>query len=185
MGWLGNYQVIQNYTYWVGKEKSKHLEEEKIHQFLMGLELDLYNTAWSNILSLESLPTLNNIYAFIAREEWQQAIARGMDNHDSLEGAVFKATVSTNRRNWRTNSPRNLGQTWCSHCHKLGHEKKQYYELVGYPPNWGNRRNAGPNQERGKSNLKLWSNMEVEKKLGKAMMVQVLAWVDKEEVRRF
>ncbi|KAJ8441288.1 hypothetical protein Cgig2_013395 [Carnegiea gigantea] len=28
----------------------------------------------------------------------------------------------------------------CSHCQKLGHERSQCFELLGYPNNWGNRR---------------------------------------------
>ena len=46
---------------------SKHLEEEKICQFLMGLESDMYDTVHSNNLSLEHLPTLNKVYAFVAK----------------------------------------------------------------------------------------------------------------------
>ena len=39
---LRNYQTIHNCTCGAGKHMSKHLEEEKIHQFLMGLDSDLY-----------------------------------------------------------------------------------------------------------------------------------------------
>lgn len=66
----------------------------------MGLDLDLYGTACSNVLSLEPLPNLNKVYAFIATEERQQAVAKGMETRDLIEGAAFKVTASTNRGNW-------------------------------------------------------------------------------------
>lgn len=95
----------------------------------MGLNSDLYGTAWSNILSLEPLPTLSKVYAFIAQEERQLALTKGMENCDSMEGEVFKATVSTNRNSWSSKLARTLGRPRCSYRHKLGHEKKQCYEL--------------------------------------------------------
>jgi len=41
---LCNYQVIGKCTCGAGRDISKHLEDEKIHQFLMGLDSDLYGT---------------------------------------------------------------------------------------------------------------------------------------------
>lgn len=130
----------------------------KIHQFLMGLDLDLYGTACSNVLSLEPLPNLNKVYAFIATEERQQAVAKGMETRDLIEGAAFKVTASTNRGNWSNIPLWNSGRPRCSHCNKPGHEKEQCYELLGYLANWGTRRNSQPNQGRGRANLKLWSS---------------------------
>lgn len=154
---LENYQVKRGCTYGAGKDMSKHLEEEKIHQFLMGLDTYLYGTVRSNILSLEPLPNLNKVYAFIIREERQQALAKGRDVRDSTEGAAFKAIASVNWVAWSTNQVRNSGRPRCSDCHKLGHEKKQCFKLVFYPPNWGTRRNIRPNQGKGRGGLKIWS----------------------------
>ncbi|KAJ8431276.1 hypothetical protein Cgig2_007609 [Carnegiea gigantea] len=44
------------------------------------------------------------------------------------------------------------------HYNKPAHEKEQCYELVGYPTNWGTRRNNRLNQGKGRANLKLWSS---------------------------
>lgn len=49
-----------------------------------------------------------------------------------MEAAALKVTISDKGR--QGNKPR------CTHCQKLGHEKHQCFELVGYPPNWGNRK---------------------------------------------
>ena len=40
-------------------ELDKKLEEERLHQFLMGLDDSIYRTVRSNILSVEPLPSLN------------------------------------------------------------------------------------------------------------------------------
>jgi len=41
---------------------------------------------------------------------------------------------------------------------QVGHKKEQCFELVGYPPNWGNRRGLPANQGKGRGNLKIWGN---------------------------
>lgn len=93
---LGNYQVIERCNCGAGKDMSKHLEDEKSHQFLMGLDSDLYSMVRSNILSLEPLPNLNEVYAFVTREERQPALAKGIENRGPVEGAAFKASASVN-----------------------------------------------------------------------------------------
>jgi len=44
------------------------------------------------------------------------------------EGAAFKAAAAGRSR--IPNKPR------CSHCLEIRHEKDQYFEIIGYPPNW-------------------------------------------------
>jgi len=111
---------------------SKHQEAEKVHQFLMGLDSTQFGVVRSNILAIEPLPNLNKVYAMILREESQKNLSHGAEARIAVEGAAFKATVAG--RNRLGNRPR------CSHCSKLGHEKNQCFEIVGYPPNWPTRR---------------------------------------------
>jgi hypothetical protein len=47
----------------------KEREEEKTHQFLMGLDDSVFETVRSNILSMDSLPSLNKVYAMVIHEE--------------------------------------------------------------------------------------------------------------------
>jgi len=70
---------------------------KKIHQFLMGLDSDVYGTLCLNILSLEPLLNLNKVYAFVIWEERQQAMARGFEGRDLVEGATLKAAPTTNQ----------------------------------------------------------------------------------------
>ncbi|XP_058008204.1 uncharacterized protein LOC131182873 [Hevea brasiliensis] len=48
-------------------ELERKREEERVHQFLMGLDEEGYGTVRSNILSTEPLPNLNRAYACSAR----------------------------------------------------------------------------------------------------------------------
>jgi len=54
-----------------------------------------------------------------------------MEMENNTEAMAFKAAASKLRTGNRSKG---------AHCQKLGREKKNRYELVGYPPNWGNKR---------------------------------------------
>lgn len=75
----------------------------------------------------------------MTREEQQRSFVRDLAPKPLMEAAAFKAT--TIDRPKQGNRPR------CSHCQKLGHEKNQCFELVGYPPNWGSRKTNRDNQQ--------------------------------------
>ena len=53
----------------IGSKIAKKREEERVHQFLMGLEGDLYRTVRSNLLATEPLPSLNRVYSTLVQEE--------------------------------------------------------------------------------------------------------------------
>lgn len=69
---LGNYEQNSMCRYGgckcnIGTELDKRHEEERLHQFLMGLNDSTYGTVRSNILSAEPLPKLNRAYAMIVQ----------------------------------------------------------------------------------------------------------------------
>ncbi|PNX59793.1 hypothetical protein L195_g051599, partial [Trifolium pratense] len=49
----------------------KQREEEKVHQFLMGLD----DTVRSNLLAIDQLPKLNRVYATLVQEERVRAVS--------------------------------------------------------------------------------------------------------------
>lgn len=74
-----------------GKPMAAKIEEEKVYQFLMGLDHKKYNTVRFSILSQESLPSLNKAYALIMREERQQLqFAQIRESRTVMKGAAFK-----------------------------------------------------------------------------------------------
>ena len=104
-----------------GKAAGLMREQGRVHQFLMGLDHRNFNTSRSNIISQESLPSLNKVYAMIVREERQLQFTESVEARPSMEGVAFKATPQ-NRKG--QNQPR------CSHCPKSGHEHQQCFELI-------------------------------------------------------
>lgn len=58
---------------------NKKREEERLHQFLMGLDDTIYGSVRSNILSTDPLPPLNRAYSLVVQEERVQTITRGKE----------------------------------------------------------------------------------------------------------
>jgi hypothetical protein len=44
---------------------SKERQDERVHQFLMGLDDDLYGMLRSSIIAQDPLPSLNRVYALV------------------------------------------------------------------------------------------------------------------------
>nr|GMD59994.1 retrovirus-related Pol polyprotein from transposon TNT 1-94 [Ipomoea batatas] len=60
----------------ISTKLDKRREEEKLHQFLMGLDEITYGTVRSNILAAEPLPSLNKAYGIVIRDEKVKSMAR-------------------------------------------------------------------------------------------------------------
>ncbi|KAK3017878.1 hypothetical protein RJ639_004174 [Escallonia herrerae] len=60
----------------LGSVLEKKREEEKVHQFLMGLDETIYGTVRSNLLAQDPLPNLNRVYSTLIQEERVKTIAR-------------------------------------------------------------------------------------------------------------
>ena len=73
----------------IGPKITKKREEERVHQFLMELNGDLYGTVQSNLLATEPLPSLNKVYSTLVQEERVKTMARAKDDH-----GVFMALIA-------------------------------------------------------------------------------------------
>jgi len=106
----------------------KTMEEDKIHQFLMGLDDKQYSTVRSQILAMEPLPSIKKIFNMALQEEnHRSAMANRKAQPENM--AAF-ATSHLTRPGYL------LGERpTCKHCGKTGHDEMTCYELVGYPAN--------------------------------------------------
>lgn len=103
----------------------KMIEEEKTHQFLMGLSDESFSGVRSQVLARDPLPSLGTIFNIIQQKENHKRIM--MDRDQSAENQVAFATME------------HLGMTEkpnCKQCGKYGHEEANCYEIVGYPASW-------------------------------------------------
>ncbi|KAH9779087.1 retrovirus-related pol polyprotein from transposon RE1 [Citrus sinensis] len=122
----------------IGAELDKRREEERLHQFFMGLDDSTYGTVRSNILSTEPLPTLNRAYAMIIQEERVCSITRGKEQQ--VEAMAFAVQIATSLKG-RTESKDKT--VLCSNCKRTGHVAESCFQLIGYPNWWGDRPRGG------------------------------------------
>lgn len=158
---LANYQQIPTCTCGgckcdIKSKIEKQREEEKVHQFLMGLDDLLFGTVRSNLLDTDPLPSLNRVYATMIQEERVKAIARNKEER----GEVVGMAVQTGGRTRGRGDARDKA-TVCLNCNRIGHDATNCFQLVGYLYWWGDRprheiktgargRGRGANSGRGK-----------------------------------
>ena len=123
----------------IASKLEKRREEERVHQFLMGLDEVSYGTVRSNILAANPLPSLNRVYATLVQEERMKTITRSKEER----GAVMGLAVQVGQRSKGRGETKDKSMV-CSHCGKAGHDAKSCFQLIGYPEWWGDRpRNEG------------------------------------------
>ncbi|KAF7821316.1 retrovirus-related Pol polyprotein from transposon TNT 1-94 [Senna tora] len=134
---LGNYEQIPVCSCTgckcdVAAKLEKKAEEDKVHQFLMGLDEEGYGTLRSNILSTEPLPNLNRVYAMTVQEEQVKTVMKTKEERGNPMSFVIQEGV------------RNKGKTMtCSNYKREGHDTENCFQLIGYPEWWGNRSRTG------------------------------------------
>ncbi|XP_033144158.1 uncharacterized protein LOC117132874 [Brassica rapa] len=127
--------------------KQEH-EEERVHQFLMGLDEVRFGNVVTNIISMEPLPDLNSVYQRVIREERrlstsktepkQEAVGFGVKAEEAPTSGFNAAAVATSR-----------SMMVCSHCGRTGHEKKECWQIIGFPE-WWLEKNPNPNDRGGR-----------------------------------
>ncbi|GJS85516.1 putative RNA-directed DNA polymerase [Tanacetum coccineum] len=154
----------------------KHNQLMKLMQFLMGLD-DSYMSIRSSILSRDPLPDVRNAYATISSEESHRVIASSMsDSSQRTQTAAFASNApnrtvfqrgqssnSSFRPNNFTNPgprPNNNNQSRqnggsglvCENCGFNGHTIDRCFKLIGYPADFGKKRNGQNSKGKSVSN---------------------------------
>lgn len=70
----------------IGAQFEKQREEEKVHQFLMGLDDMLYETVRSNLLGADPLHTLNRVYSILIEQERVNTISPAKEEQGEFFG---------------------------------------------------------------------------------------------------
>ncbi|CAA7039177.1 unnamed protein product [Microthlaspi erraticum] len=132
---------------------AKENEEEKIHQFVMGLDDARFGSLCTGLIAADPLPSLGEAYSKVVREEQRLASARLRETNQEVVGFATRrdeSPVSARRDQSQSvdshsEVPASIirdKNTLCGHCGRSGHEKKDCWQLVGFPE-WWNERNAG------------------------------------------
>ncbi|VFQ89878.1 unnamed protein product [Cuscuta campestris] len=101
-------------------------DEEKVHQFLMGLDNEGYGSLHSNILSTEPLPSINRVHSVITQQEG----VLKMTTEEERNPMGFAVDMGKSSRD------NNLK---CKHCGQSGHEISGCFLIIGYPEWWVDR----------------------------------------------
>ncbi|OMO49486.1 hypothetical protein CCACVL1_30978 [Corchorus capsularis] len=140
-------------TYGAGKKMQAMHEEEKVFDFLMGLD-DTHQTVRSHILSIDSLPTLGKVYAVTAQDEKQRAVAAArvptIEATTLLAKTPTRSQVSDQRNDRRGDQggDKRESRLHCTHCNRNNHSRENCYELIGYPSGWRKPKTKGEQQPR-------------------------------------
>ncbi|CAH9063368.1 unnamed protein product [Cuscuta epithymum] len=129
------------------KEFLKSVEIEKTHEFLMGLDSNVYATLRSNVLSMTSLPPLNKVYQLVVQEERHRNVTRTPENSDNAVAFAIRPS-----RSFTTDKEK----LFYTHCKKDNHDFKHCFKLSGNYPEWwfankgGRGRGSSPGTGRGR-----------------------------------
>lgn len=116
------------------EEVRKEREEDKLHQFLMGLDETEYGAVKSALLSRVPLPSLEEAYNTLTQDEESKSLGRM--NTEKLEGVSFAVQTTPRPRSVQQN--RGHG-TVCTECGKSGHSAENCFRRIGYPDWWEER----------------------------------------------
>ncbi|XP_010451686.1 PREDICTED: uncharacterized protein LOC104733844 [Camelina sativa] len=128
---LQNYKSSRVCRCEAAPDAAKEREDDQIHQFLFGLDLPRFSHIRSKITDEDPLPSLNQVYSRVIREEQNLDVARlkettkpeaiGSSVHTEQPSKV--AAVSVPKTHDRQ----------CTHCHRQGHDVSECFLLHGFP----------------------------------------------------
>lgn len=118
----------------------KEREDERVHQFVMGLDESRFGHVVTAIIEADVLPDLGKVYNKIVREEDRLNSAKTREQQQDAVGFVSRrdnnnGDVSGGRGGARDEfGSQNRGKDRsCSNCGRTGHDKSTCWQLIGYP----------------------------------------------------
>ncbi|KAL8159884.1 hypothetical protein V2J09_001421 [Rumex salicifolius] len=123
------------------KDHKKNEEEDKLLQFLMGLN-ESYKSTRGSLLMMVPPPDINQAYSLILQEEKQRDIQ--IPSQISTESASMfangKPGQSSSQKARGDASKGDRRNLFCTNCKKNNHTADRCYFLIGFPPNYQNNK---------------------------------------------
>ena len=116
------------------EEIAREREEDKLHQFLMGLDETLFGAVKSSLLSRDPLPSIDEAYQVVTQDEESKRGSRLMEERS--EGASFAVRVAP--RSYPQKEAKDPSAV-CTSCGRTGHLAENCFRKIGYPWWWGDR----------------------------------------------
>ena len=112
------------------EEIRKEREEDKLHQFLMGLDETEYGAIKSSLVSRVPLRTLDEAYNALVQDEESKHL--GWMNTERVDGVSFPVQPTRSK----SSHDRKGGSVTCTNCGRPGHVTENCFRLIGYPDWW-------------------------------------------------
>ncbi|KAK9755359.1 hypothetical protein RND81_01G019600 [Saponaria officinalis] len=124
-----NYSHVPQCTCGAAATLAKEREEEKVHQFLMGLDTSLYGNIRTNRLMEDNITSLSRAYALVLREERHRAVTK---SKEEVADAAMAARTTSGEVRGHGFSPRSdsgeIKPVRCTHCNKWYHTEENCWE---------------------------------------------------------
>ncbi|KAG7552476.1 Reverse transcriptase RNA-dependent DNA polymerase [Arabidopsis thaliana x Arabidopsis arenosa] len=128
----------------------KERDDEKLHQFMMGLDDAGFGGLCTCLVNMDPLPSLGVAYSKVIREEQTLSSSRNQDLREEAVGFVARhelpLTVSSSHSPTEFQSGNRADSSIiksqpviCSQCGRTCHEKKDCWSIVGFPDWWTDR----------------------------------------------
>ncbi|XP_070017714.1 uncharacterized protein [Nicotiana sylvestris] len=106
-----------------------HLKNIRLLKFLMGLN-ESFSNIRSYVLGKRPVVTVNEAYAIVSQEESQRTLGVIDTHRDPLTMLACKG------QDYRPRKPGLI----CDYCGYKGHEKENYFKIIGYPRDFKSKR---------------------------------------------
>ncbi|XP_070039062.1 uncharacterized protein [Nicotiana tomentosiformis] len=105
------------------RDSIDHSEQQKLFQFLMGLNKS-YNAIRSQIILMSPSPSVSRAYAMLIHEESQRTVCTsGASMNETNESTALMSSRDNSQKFKRHNN------TYCEYCKNKGHTKDVCYKL--------------------------------------------------------
>ncbi|XP_074307590.1 uncharacterized protein LOC141642613 [Silene latifolia] len=131
---LSTYSRVPQCTCGSAAALLKEREEEKVHQFLMGLDTSLYGNIRSNLLMEDDITSLSRAYSLMLREQRHRAVTKVKEEIN--EAAMAVKTTGGGVRGTVPDASHEQGEQpplHCTFCNKDYHTEESCWEKHGYP----------------------------------------------------
>ena len=131
---LQHYKTGRECTCAAAPDTAKEREDDRVHQFLFGLDLPRFSNIRSTITGEDPKPPLTQVYSRVIREEQNLNVARSKEitKTDAVgfnaktEPLAQAAAVSGQRF-------RDRSTLSCTHYHRQGHDNSECFLIHGFP----------------------------------------------------
>lgn len=117
----------------LGTIQEKDREEDKVHQYLFGLDDTLFHTVRSSLVSRIPIQSMEEEYNIVCQEE-----DMGQNSTKSMEEQQEVAAFAVQSRPQYRREDKEKSAV-CKHCNYAGHSFESCYAIIGYPEWWGDR----------------------------------------------